>query len=234
MTKLLSISAILSLGLGFAFAQEDDDDRREHRDEQHKPEMRKEAFLGIATGPVHESLRAQLGIDDGVGLIVHHVHEESPAAEKLQAHDIIIKLDDQILINPDQLAVLVRNAGSGTKVNITLMRRGAEQTTIVELAEREVPEHRPIFEWHGDGEMLQRGIHEAWERVQQEMREARERIDQERRRAEEFRERERARPPRGEAEEPRRPAPEGRPRGERGEPGERGDRPEPVERDEVL
>ncbi len=219
--------AILSLGAGIVCAQEGGPEDRPPKPEI---EMKKEAFLGIATGPVQESLRAQLGIDEGVGLIVHHVHEDSPAAQKLEAHDVVTKFDDQILVNHDQLAVLVHNAGIGTKINLTVIRRGAEQTAAVELGEREVPKDRPLFQWrHGRGENIdehldraQRGIHDAYERVQQQMREARERMERARK-GEEAPGR-----PRGERGDPRRPVPP--PEGRRNDgDGERGERDNPRE-----
>ncbi|MEM1294614.1 MAG: S1C family serine protease [Verrucomicrobiota bacterium] len=191
MTKTPFVLACLLLLPGLSAAREE---RRPQRDADR--EVEKEAFLGIATGPVHESLRAQLGIDRGVGLIVHHVHSDSPAAEQLETHDILTKINDQILVNQDQLAVLVRNAGIGTNVNVTYMRRGAEQTASVTLGEREVREMRPLFQF-GDGrgfhpedidrhmDRAQRGIHDALERVQREMAEARERAEEERRDREE-------------------------------------------------
>ncbi len=213
MTKTPFVLACLIFASGVSFAQEGG--RPHLHESDHEPE--KEAFLGIATGPVHESLRAQLGINRGVGLIVHHVHADSPAAKMLQTHDILTKIDDQILVNQDQLAVLVRNAGIGANVNVTFMRRGTEQTASVKLGEREVCEMRPLFRF-GDGrgfhaddldhhmERAQQGIHEALERVQRELAEARERAEDERRRHEE---RERAEGRRDEHGEPRRPRMEG-------------------------
>lgn len=194
MTKAPTLLACFLLLPSLGFSQQE---RHRHHDDNHKAE--KEAFLGIATGPVHESLRAQLNIDRGVGLVVHHVHSDSPAAEKLETHDILTRINDQILVNQDQLAVLVRNAGIGTNVDVTFLRRGAEQTASVTLGEREVREMRPLFQF-GDGrgfhaedldhlERAQRGIHEAMERVQREMSEARERAEDQRRRMEEERER---------------------------------------------
>ncbi len=55
-------------------------------------------FLGIETGPVSPTLAAQLGLSEGTGLVVNPLVPASPAAGVLKPHDILLKLDDQILI----------------------------------------------------------------------------------------------------------------------------------------
>jgi serine protease Do len=113
--------------------------------------MEKRTFLGVATGPVDPSLRAQLSIPRGTGLTVHDVDKESPAGKALQEHDILTKYNDQILVSHEQLAVLVENSKSGDVINLTLIRSGKEQTVAVTLAEHEVPvrpEGRPMMGFH--------------------------------------------------------------------------------------
>lgn len=102
-------------------------------------EMEKVAYLGVETMPVDPTVAAQLGLPRETGLVIRRVAEGSPAASLLQKHDILMKIDDQILIDMRQLSVLVRNRKTGDEVKLTLMRGGKETTVKVKLGEREVP-----------------------------------------------------------------------------------------------
>lgn len=108
-------------------------ERRERR------EMEKVTFLGVEVSVVPPALGAQLSLDAGTGLVVGHVAPRSPAAGVLQEHDILLKLDDQILIEARQLAVLVRNRKEGDEVTLTYLRAGQKATARVKLGVHEVP-----------------------------------------------------------------------------------------------
>lgn len=57
----------------------------------------------------------------------------------LQEHDILLKMDDQILVNLEQLSVLVRGKKKGDEVILTYLRGGKESKANVILGEHEVP-----------------------------------------------------------------------------------------------
>lgn len=96
-------------------------------------------FLGVETGPVGATLAAQLNLTSGAGLVVSHVLPDSPAAAVLKTHDILLKLDDQILVESRQLAVLIRQRKNGDELTLTYLRGGKEATAKVKLTEHEVP-----------------------------------------------------------------------------------------------
>jgi len=102
-------------------------------------EMEKVAYLGVETLPVDPTVAAQLSLPRETGLAVRRVADASPAASLLQKHDVLTKLDDQILIDMHQLSVLVRNHKSGDEVKLTLVRGGKEMTIKAKLGEHEVP-----------------------------------------------------------------------------------------------
>ena len=108
-------------------------------------EMETVTFLGVETGPVSATLAAQLGLNDGTGLVVNQVSAGSPAAGVLRQHDILLKLDDQILIEQRQLAVLVRGHKEGEEVTLTYLRAGKPVTAKVKLAKHEVPKTTMLF-----------------------------------------------------------------------------------------
>jgi hypothetical protein len=99
----------------------------------------KVTFLGVATTPASEILADQLRLPRGTGLVVDFVRPDSPAGKAgVKPHDILLRLDDQILVNPPQLAVLVRLHKPGDKVAVTLLREGKEEEVPAELGETEM------------------------------------------------------------------------------------------------
>lgn len=117
-------------------------------------EMENVTFLGVETTPVDPALAAQLNLTKGTGLAVRTVLPDSPAAGVLQPHDVLLRFNDQILINTPQLAVLVRSFQPGTEIRLTFLRGGKEQAAKVTLGEHDVPKDRlfglaPGMEWHG-------------------------------------------------------------------------------------
>lgn len=103
-------------------------------------------FLGIETSPVSPTLTAQLGLPNGSGLVVAHVVPDSPAAGALRLHDILLKLDDQILVETRQLSVLIRNHKEGDEVALTYLRGGKQAVAKVKLGKHEVPKMGALFE----------------------------------------------------------------------------------------
>ncbi|MBX3738209.1 MAG: PDZ domain-containing protein [Candidatus Didemnitutus sp.] len=101
--------------------------------------VEKVTFLGVETGPLPEVLASQLGLGDGMGLVVRRVAEDSPAVGVLKEHDVLTKLGDQQLVDSRQLSVLIRAKKPGDEVKLTLVRGGKEMTVTAKLAERELP-----------------------------------------------------------------------------------------------
>src|SRR5687768_16620703 len=71
-----------------------------------EPVLERGSYLGVACSPVSEVLRRQLKLPEGTGLVVDYVEPESPAQTAgIDPHDVLIRLNEQILVNPPQLAV---------------------------------------------------------------------------------------------------------------------------------
>ncbi len=116
-------------------------------------------FLGVETAPVSATLVAQLNLPANVGLVVLHVVPSSAAATALKEHDILLKLDDQILIDQHQLAVLVRNHKDGDEVTLTYVRGGQQSTAKVKLSKHDVPKLSsagPFFKHFAPGPEVKR------------------------------------------------------------------------------
>ena len=103
-------------------------------------------FLGVETSEVPRVVSEQLGLAKGFGLVVDYVVPDGPAAAAgVQQSDILKMLNDQILVQPDQLAKLVRSFPEGTNVTLTVLRKGQETKITVKLAKKEVSSRRNFF-----------------------------------------------------------------------------------------
>ncbi len=115
----------------------------------------KVTFLGVETAPMNRTLGAQLGLPKDTGLIVTHVMEKSPAAGALKDDDVLIRIDDQILVDTHQLSVLVRTKKEGDEVGLTFFRGGKEMSARARLGTREVSRHANVFfHRHGGADLL--------------------------------------------------------------------------------
>ena len=105
-------------------------------------------YLGVATVPTNPEVGDHLKLQDGVGLTVVQVDPDSAAGDVLQAKDIITKLDDQILIDPRQLAILLRNRKPGDKVKLEIYRHGEKMLEEMELGKaKDLPEMQARRNW---------------------------------------------------------------------------------------
>jgi len=93
------------------------------------------AAAGLQLSRAPEILRRQLALSRGEGLVVDAVAAQSAAATiGIQPHDVLVRLDDQLLVLPEQLAVLletipfpsseVSTNGHGTDGVLTILRAG--------------------------------------------------------------------------------------------------------------
>jgi hypothetical protein len=112
-----------------------------HADEGKQGEPTEKAnFLGVYSTRVSPTLSHQLGFQKGFYLTVEQIERGSPAEQAgLQTHDVLQKVDDQILINPEQLRELIRAKKAGDTVKLTFFRGGKERTVETKLVSREVP-----------------------------------------------------------------------------------------------
>jgi hypothetical protein len=164
-----------------------------------QPEQKPVAYLGVLTREVPPELRSQFSLAEGFGLMVDEVMPDSPAKTAgLKTHDILVKFEDQQLVNMEQLMSLVRSKKKGDTVNLVVITGGKETTVPVTVGERMVAandQRQP----HGYGVLSQNGMHfynpqtfrggdlrsfqnqsrefnEQMERFQKEMREYQERL----------------------------------------------------------
>ncbi len=110
---------------------------------------RTRAWFGVATIPVPPALAQHLRIPEGFGIQVIEVSPDSPAAKSgIQESDILLRLDDQRLISPEHLALLIREKSKGDSVSFTVIQNGNERTLTAILDETDEPllPNRSVFE----------------------------------------------------------------------------------------
>jgi len=107
-------------------------------------------WLGLAMEPASEALRAQLSLGKEEGLLVSHIVQSSPANKAgLARNDILLRLDDQILVEPSQLRKLISMKKPGDHVKLTYMRKAERKETTATLIEHtlESAEHPSLLDW---------------------------------------------------------------------------------------
>ena len=106
---------------------------------QTQPNVEKVTFLGVSTSTLPKRMSEQLNLPSGMHLSVDQVSTNSPAEQAgLKLYDILLKVDDQILVNSDQLKALVRMKSPDDLVQMKILRKGQPMTLEVKLAESEV------------------------------------------------------------------------------------------------
>lgn len=103
------------------------------------------AYSGVTVLPLTSGFRERdlrMDLPEGVGVVVGLVDPEGPAAGKLQEKDVLTRLDDQVLVNPEQFRTLVRNRKPGQAVKLVRVRGEEVETVEVALAGR--PEGRKL------------------------------------------------------------------------------------------
>jgi membrane-associated protease RseP (regulator of RpoE activity) len=105
----------------------------------HTGKMEKVPYCGVATVEIPPALTEQLKLTPGMGLLVDFVEPSSPAeAAGIKQYDILLKFNDQLLVNAEQLRALVRMKMSSDDVKFALIRRGEASSANVELGEKEM------------------------------------------------------------------------------------------------
>ena len=93
------------------------------------------AFLGVEASVLAPGVAEELSLPAGVGLLVQHLPPGGPAETVLELDDVLHKLDDQLLIHPSQIQVLVRSRSPGDEMVLAFFRGGEAMSATVRLGE---------------------------------------------------------------------------------------------------
>ena len=110
------------------------------------------AYIGVSSQPIYPQLAQKLGIDTEFGALVANVVPDGPAAkaglqgatgeilfqaaEYETGGDVIIEVDGQKVVQPDDLARLVAEKLPGEKIDLTVLRDNKRKQITVTLGKR--------------------------------------------------------------------------------------------------
>jgi serine protease Do len=81
--------------------------------------------LGVTIQDVNQGLADSFGLKSPMGALVSSVRKDSPAAKAgLQPGDVILRFNDQDIMNSVQLPMLVADTPPGTRARLDVMRKG--------------------------------------------------------------------------------------------------------------
>lgn len=86
-------------------------------------------WTGIVTARAPEVLRQQFQLDRGAGLVIESVAPGSVAERAgLRRHDVIVAVDGQLLLLPEQFVTLLEASGDDAPLECRVLRGGVEHT----------------------------------------------------------------------------------------------------------
>lgn len=93
-------------------------------------------YIGVGIQNLTDQLGEFFGIEDGEGVLVTEVFEDSPAeAAGLKAGDIIVAVDGEDVARTDELSDIISTKEEGDNVSIEFIRNKATKTVTVTVAE---------------------------------------------------------------------------------------------------
>ena len=91
-------------------------------------------WLGVRIKPVSEEVAQALGFDDDQGVMIEGVQSDSPAdSAGLKDGDIVLSVDGEQMGGPRDLTRAIAIKRPGASVDLTVLRRGEEQSFTVDL-----------------------------------------------------------------------------------------------------
>lgn len=99
-----------------------------------------EAWLGIRLTKPDEAMSNQIPVlPPGIGFVVTSLTEGGPSEKAgVQKHDLLWKMDEQMLVNEGQLLTLLRLASPGEKATLSVFRDGVSEDIEVTFGNGEV------------------------------------------------------------------------------------------------
>jgi len=96
-------------------------------------------YLGVrGLYPIDEKTKKNLGLESKNGVMINQVEPGTPADKAgLKRYDVIIKVNDDPVKNPNDLMFKIADIEPGTKVKLSVIRDGKEKSYIVKIAELE-------------------------------------------------------------------------------------------------
>ena len=97
-----------------------------------------EYMIGVGINDASPALRSQLSLDEGTGVVVSYVGDDSPAAKAgIEMFDVIVSAGDRVIHNLSELIDVVNANGEKEQaIALTLIRKGEKKTIEVTPVKR--------------------------------------------------------------------------------------------------
>ncbi len=106
----------------------------------------KNSYIGVNLETLTGQLGDYFGVEDGNGILITEVIDDSPAKEAgLKAGDVIIKVDGEEIFDISDIQKAVRQKEKGEEVEITLLRNKKKKELTVEVAEAPESLNQPFM-----------------------------------------------------------------------------------------
>lgn len=93
-------------------------------------------YIGVAIQNLSEQLGDYFGIENGEGVLVTEVFEDSPAEKAgLKAGDVIVSVDGESVAETDELQEIISETEEGDQVAVDYIRKGAKGQVNIEVTE---------------------------------------------------------------------------------------------------
>ncbi len=117
----------------------------------------KRGYLGVRVEDISDELGDYFDVDEGEGVLVLEVMEDSPAEDAgLKPGDVILKVDDDKISDREDLIETVREHDPGERVEITYKRKRRTRTVEVELDKAPREPFRRMFGEREHGRCMMR------------------------------------------------------------------------------
>ncbi len=115
-------------------------------------DLKRQGSFGVKVVPVPDAIRAQLRLPANQGVLVEAVSSNGSAqAAGIEAHDIILKVNDADIAAVEQFVPMIRSFHSGDKVTVVLQRANQQITKSFALKPRP-------FETNPDFDILYKSV----------------------------------------------------------------------------
>ncbi len=102
------------------------------------------AFLGISVTGINDNLLEYFGVDQGVGVLIDNVVEDSPADRAgLMVGDVLVQIEGHDVESSGRLSRLIRRYKPGDEVELLVVRARKEKSLTAVLGDRDFSELKP-------------------------------------------------------------------------------------------
>jgi len=101
-----------------------------------------QGYLGVLVGDVDNDSAPKLKLKEVRGALITLIDHDAPAAQAgLRVNDVVLEVNGQAVEGSEQFGRMMREIPAGRKVSMVVSRDGANQTIVVQLADRKKMEN---------------------------------------------------------------------------------------------